>query len=401
MRVSLIVAAGGSGSRFKPPASSARSKKSRGHSGGLPSKLFFSLGGRPVLAHSLSAFQNFPEIEETVIAAPRESLAAIEALVRQNKWRNTRVVAGGQTRAESVWKAFQSTKSRNDWVMVHDGARPFIAPEILKALFREAPKADGVIVAKKVVPTLKEVRGKNQILRTVDRTFLFEAETPQLVRRKILKQAFQTLPGAFKATDEASMLEALKANVKVVAHEDWNPKITSYKDLELAEAYLNRNQAPARTGFGRDTHRLVKGRKFLLGGIRIPFEKGTLGHSDGDALLHAVCDAILGATGAGDIGEWFSDRNPEFKNIPSGKMLAAIFADALKKGWQAVHVDTVILLEKPKLGPYKLKMKKNIAKLLGLPEDAVSVKAKTAEGLGPEGEGKSVTCEAVITLIKR
>ncbi len=395
MRISLIIAAGGSGTRFKPPG------KSQSLSPAPPSKLFFSLGARPVLAHSLSTFQNFPEIEETVIAAPRESLRAIRALVRQNKWRRVKVVVGGRTRAESVWKAFQNTQVRNEWVMVHDGGRPFISVGILKNLFREANDADGVIAAKKVVPTLKEVGEGRKILRTVDRASLYEAETPQLVRRKMLKQAFQTLPGAFKATDEASMLEALNAKVKVVTHDDWNPKMTTYKDLELAEAYLSRNQVLPRNGFGRDTHRLVAGIKFLLGGIHIPFGKGPLGHSDGDALLHAICDAILGATGAGDIGEWFSDRDPKFKNIPSPQMLKSILEGASQKGWKPAHLDTIIILEKPKLGAYKLKMKKNIAKLLGLPVDAVSIKAKTAEGLGPEGEGLAITCEALISMRKK
>ncbi len=401
MRVSLIVAAGGSGTRFKPPSPGVKTKQEQ------PSKIFFSLGSRPVLAHSLSLFQSFPEIEETVIAAPKESLGAVEKLVRANQWRKVKVVQGGATRAESVWKALQNTKARNEWVMVHDGARPFISKAVLKDIFREAPNADGVIAAKKVVPTIKEAGEDKRILRTVDRTSLYEAETPQLVRRRMLKKAFQVLPGAFKATDEASMLEALKANVKVVTHEDWNPKITTFKDLELAEAYLSAKGGSAsggnpsffwRTGFGRDTHRLVPKRKFLLGGIRIPFEKGPLGHSDGDALLHAVCDAMLGAAGAGDIGGWFSDRDPKFKNIPSARMLTEILKGVAEKGWKPEHLDTVIILEKPKLMPYKQKIRANIAKLLGVKEENVSIKAKTAEGLGPEGEGKAITCEALITM---
>jgi len=125
-------------------------------------------------------------------------------------------------------------------------------------------------------------------------------------------------------------------------------EITTYKDFELAEAYLNQF-ALIRTGFGRDTHRLVEKRKLLLGGIHIPFEKGPLGHSDGDALLHAIIDGILGATGAGDIGDWFSDKDPKFKNIASTKMLQAILADVQQKGFCVTHVDTVTILEKTKI----------------------------------------------------
>ncbi len=153
-----------------------------------------------------------------------------------------------------------------------------------------------------------------------------------------------------------------------------------------------------RVGIGYDIHALVKGRRLMLGGVEIPYPKGLLGHSDGDALLHAVSDAVLGAIGAGDIGEWFSDKNPKTKNIASSKILRAVLDDAAKRGWKIEHLDSVILLEKPKLGEMKKKIRANLAALLGLEEEAVSVKAKTAEGLGPEGEGLAVTCEALVTV---
>ena len=135
-----------------------------------------------------------------------------------------------------------------------------------------------------------------------------------------------------------------------------------------------------------------------MGGIRISFEKGPLGHSDGDALLHAVTDAILGAIGAGDIGDWFSDRDPKFKNIASSKILEKALEEIAKKGWRVRNVDTVIILERPKLGTYKKLIRENLAKLLELAPEEVSIKAKTAEGLGPEGEGLAVTCEALVTM---
>jgi 2-C-methyl-D-erythritol 2,4-cyclodiphosphate synthase len=144
----------------------------------------------------------------------------------------------------------------------------------------------------------------------------------------------------------------------------------------------------------------VKGRKFYLGGIVIPSPKGALGHSDGDALLHAIADAILGAIGAGDIGEWFSDRDPKFKNIRSTRILATILAEAKRRGWQPYHADTNIILETPKLYKHKPRIRKSVAKLLGLPEKDVSIKARTREGLGPEGEGLAVTCETVVSMKK-
>ncbi len=214
-------------------------------------------------------------------------------------------------------------------------------------------------------------------------------------------KAYKQNPKAFEATDEAGLLEAIGAHVRVMPHGEWNPKLTTVTDLMLAKAMTEKNIAQeVRVGIGFDTHRLIKGRKFYLGGNVIPSPKGALGHSDGDALLHAITDAILGAIGAGDIGEWFSDRDPKFKNIRSTKILGVILAEAKKRGWQPYHVDTNIILEAPKLYTYKSKIRKGVAKCLRLPEQDISIKARTREGLGPEGEGLAVTCEAVVSMRK-
>lgn len=392
MGASLIIAAGGSGSRFlKTLRSSSKT------AGSFPSKLFYPLAGKPLLEHTLAAFQENPRIQETVIAAPRGVENFIRALAKKNQWHSVKVVRGGETRAQSVWNALQKSNSKNKVVLVHDGARPFITAENLERLFEATQKHDAILLGKKVVPTIKEINSEGVVKRTIDRNFLVEAETPQVMKRDLLERAYREVPQAFQVTDEASLVEALGAPVHVVTHEGWNPKITTYKDFELAEAYLNQNR-PTRTGFGRDTHRLVPKRKFWLGGLVIPHDKGPQGHSDGDALIHAVIDAILGAMGKGDIGDWFSDQDAKFKNIASSKMLKKVLEETKTAGFQIQHVDTVVILEKPKLGTYKKQMKQHLAKLLDLREDAVSIKAKTAEGLGPEGEGLAITCEAVVTI---
>ena len=389
MKISLIVAAGGSSTRF------FKSSPNAAHS-----KLFFPLQGKPILARSLDSFQKVSEITETVIAAPKGLELPIRQMT-QGMRGNIRLVRGGKTRAESVWNALQKTSPKNNWVMVHDGARPFIKAETLQHLLKGAQGVDGIILAKKVVPTIKQVNVRGHVQRTVDRASLYEAETPQLVRREVLKKAYRDNELAFEATDEASLLESIDASVKVYSHEDWNPKLTHFHDLELADAYLNRLNPPVvRSGFGRDTHRLVEKRKMILGGVTIPFSKGPLGHSDGDALLHAICDAILGATGQGDIGEWFSDQDSKFKNMASTKMLQKIVDDLSQDQWKVEHVDTVVILERPKLVSYKTKIRNKISKILKIPSDCVSIKAKTLEGLGPEGEGKAVTCEAFVTVRK-
>lgn len=404
MRASLIIAAGGSGSRFKKgllSGSAAGAHSREALRAGKISKLFFPLLGKPLLAHTLSAFQRIPQITETVIAVPPGAEAAVKKLAKAHRWQGVKIVRGGKTRSESVWKALQKTDRKNAWVLVHDGARPFVDKGALQNLFESSKNSEAMILARKVVPTIKEAAEDGAVKRTLDRNVLFEAETPQMVKRELLKRSYDAHHDAMNATDESSLVEALGVKVKLVAHDGWNPKITTVKDFELAEAYLQKNEAAlTRNGFGRDTHRLVPKRKMILGGVRIPFNKGPLGHSDGDALLHAVTDAILGAIGMGDIGDWFSDRDPKFKNIASGKILKKVLEEAAKKGWQVRNVDTVIILERPKLGPRKQKIRENLAKLLGLDAEVVSIKAKTAEGLGPEGEGLAVTCEALVTVKK-
>jgi len=397
MRVSLIIPAAGLSSRFQQSLGPSGKKISP-----CSSKLFYELNGEPVLLRTLRAFGKISQIHETIVAVSPEMRSEVRGWTRLIRGSKVRWIPGGKTRAESVWRALQKTSPRSDWVMVHDGARPLVTPELIRQVLQAGKDWDGVILARKVVPTIKKVLTEDgRILETVDRSTLYEAETPQLVRREVLLKAYKQNPKAFEATDEAGLLEAIGAHVRVMPHGDWNPKLTTVTDLTLAKAMIEKNiSKETRVGIGFDTHRLVQGRKFYLGGVVIPSPKGALGHSDGDALLHAITDAILGAIGAGDIGEWFSDRDPKFKNIRSTKILGAILAEAKKRGWQPYHVDTNIILETPKLYAYKPKIRKSVAKCLGLPEQDVSIKARTREGLGPEGEGLAVTCEAVVSMRK-
>ncbi len=392
IRAALIIAAGGNGTRF---ADSLPKNKADDHA--ALSKLFCTLGGQSVLARSLKAFGQCKEIQEIIVAAPLEAKKQTLAIADGLKIKNFACVKGGATRAESVYNALRAVKSDADWIMVHDGARPLVEAAALQNLIQSAGSVDGVILARKVVPTIKEADSEGNILRTVDRSALYEAETPQLVRRDLLSRAYQNKTKAFQATDEASLIESVKGKTKVVTHTGWNPKITTFKDLELAEAYLSKG-AQTRTGFGRDLHRLVKGRKLYLGGLHIPFELGSLGHSDGDVILHSIADAILGAIGAGDIGEWFSDKDPKFKNMRSEKFLEAILAECEKRSAVIENVDTVVTLERPKLAGYKSKIKTRVAQILNISENQISIKAKTNEGLGPEGEGLAVSCEALVTM---
>lgn len=396
MGVSLIIAAGGSGKRFQK----AQNRKGR------LGKLFFSLGGKPLLRHTLDSFCSFPAIREILVAVPPGTEKWVKNHVLKGHLGPTvRLVRGGRSRAESVWNALRRSSPENPWVMVHDGARPFPPRKAVLTLLKKRGQADGFVLARPVVPTLKRVSPTSgRILGTVDRAHLFEAETPQLMSRASLMEAYRRHSRPFEATDEASLLEAMGKQVKVLKHSGWNGKITTPEDFHLAEAYYASGKAgrpvpsSMKMGFGRDTHRLVEGRRLYLGGVPIASPKGALGHSDGDALLHAISDAVLGAIGAGDIGEWFSDRDPRTKNIRSGKILKKVLEEARQRHWVPSHVDSCIVLERPRLGPCKRKIRRKVAGLLGLEETEVSIKAKTMEGLGPEGEGLAVTCEALVEM---
>ncbi len=395
-RVSLIVAGGGSGERFR------KALKSRGKTVKAASKIYLELAGLPVLVRALNNLASVKEIRETVLAVPASSVPETRAMLKLHGLGQVKVVAGGKTRALSVLNALKQTSPSNPVVLVHDGARPLIDSKAVLKLIREAKGFDGAVLASPIAATVKQVDLKNyRIEKTLDRNVLFAAETPQLARRSLLLKAYKTLASAAQATDEASLVEAAGGRVRIVTHDGWNPKITTPQDFELAEAYLAGTQKmETRTGFGRDTHRLVKGRKFWLGGLHIPHDLGPLGHSDGDALLHAVVDAILGCLCKGDIGDWFSDKSAKFKNMPSSKFVEVIMKEAAKDGWTPAHVDSVVTLERPKLGPYKKRMAARIAALLGLKASQVSVKAKTAEGLGAEGQGLAVTVEALVTMTR-
>ena len=397
MRVSLIVPAAGLSSRFHQSCLSSDEKLTA-----KSSKLFYRVGGEPVLLKTLKVFRHIPEIKELIVAISPEMRREVRGWEQELTGMKVRWILGGNTRAESVLKELRKTSDRSEWIMVHDGARPMIKASTIRRIMKAAGGWDGVILAKKVVSTIKKVLTEDgHINETVDRESLYEAETPQFVRRSVLVRAYKENSKALVATDEAGLLEAIGARVRVLPHGDWNPKLTTLPDLMIAKAMTEKNSSnEVRVGIGFDTHRLVEGRKFYLGGVVIPSSKGSLGHSDGDALLHSVSDAILGAIGAGDIGEWFSDRDPKYKDIRSTKILSAILAEAKRRGWEPYHVDTNTILESPKLYKHKSIIRKSLAKCLGISGMDVSIKARTREGLGPEGEGLAVTCQAVVSMRK-
>ncbi len=382
MRNSAIITAGGMGNRMGRNV--------------LP-KQFWMLGDMTVLEYSVSAFESSHLIEEIIVSVPEKyvKLAKDILLVGGKYNKIKKIVIGGNTRGESVYNALLAV-SDTDNVVIHDAARPFISVGFINKMLRMMGMKKALISAKPVVPTLKNVSG-SKINFTVSRKGLWEAETPQVFNKNLLLKAFESING-YDFTDEASLCEKLGIDVYVLHNKDINFKITDMKDYILAKNITEGNMI--RVGIGYDIHRLVKGNDLIIGGIKIPFDRGCLGHSDGDPLIHAIVDAMLGALSLGDIGEHFPTKSKRYKNIESKVILEKTMAKVRREGYEIINIDTIIIVERPNLAEYKGKMKENIASILGIDLDKVSVKAKTREGLDSEGSGFSISAQAVVTLKK-
>jgi 2-C-methyl-D-erythritol 4-phosphate cytidylyltransferase/2-C-methyl-D-erythritol 2,4-cyclodiphosphate synthase len=381
--VSAIIAAGGRGLRF----------------GGASPKQLLTLGGRPILARSVDAFVGSDVISEIVVALPAD-LAAAPPPYLQDRAKPVTVVSGGDQRRGSVANAFARVSDRADIVVIHDAARPLVSGDLIRRTVAAASEAGAAIAAIRAHDTVKQTDGHGAITATLPRERIYLAQTPQAFRVSVLREALR-LGG--DATDEAMLAEQAGHVVRVVDGDPRNLKITTPDDLTMAE-HLARSteQSPSlRIGNGYDLHRLVAGRPLILGGVHIPFEKGLEAHSDGDAICHAVTDAVLGASGAGDIGSHFPDSDPAWKNADSIELLrraAAIVRDA---GYAIANVDVVVIAQKPKLAPHVESIRGNVAVALGCDASQVSVKGKTNEGVDSMGAGESIAVHAVALLSRR
>ncbi len=347
------------------------------------------------MERSLAIFLQVKQVGEIVIAVSPTFQKEFRNQLKIKSPIPIRCVKGGKTRAESVWNALRSTSKHTTHVFIHDGARPLVKPKWIRELINSLNGSDGAVLGRMAVPTVKKLDSQSgEIIETLNRSELFEAETPQLFRKSVLINAYQVLgKNAFQATDDSSIVEMAGGSVKPVVHEGSNLKITTVDDLKLAEKMIGSKNNEIRFGLGFDKHRLVPKRRFLLGGLRIPAPFGPLGHSDGDPLLHAIVDGMLGALGLGDIGDFFPDTSAKYKNMSSGVMIKKTIHLIGEKGFQVFQIDSTVFLEKPKLGPHKKKIQKKLSQIFNIPISQVSVKAKTAEG-----KSVAVSAQALVVL---
>jgi 2-C-methyl-D-erythritol 2,4-cyclodiphosphate synthase len=289
-------------------------------------------------------------------------------------------------------------------VAVHDGARPLIAPKDIRRCLETAERHGAAIMGVPVKDTLKAVRPDTSIRNTVARESLWQAQTPQVVRTDLLKKAFARADqDNFIGTDEASLLEHGGWPVMMVQGSETNLKITRMDDLLMAEALLMRKQSSSevRIGHGFDAHRLVAGRPLILGGLEISHAFGLLGHSDADVLTHALCDAILGAIGAGDIGRHFPDSDPQYKGISSIRLLVQVIELAAAQHFHLHNADITVVAEHPKLAPHFPTMRKLLAEACRVEPDAINLKASTTEKMGYTGREEGISAHAVVLMTSR
>lgn len=392
-----ILAAGGTGSRM----AAARPKQ------------LLLLAGEPILVRSCRALLQVSSLAEIVVVAPAAYLEECQSVCRvflcPQQMARLSFTPGGKTRQDSVRAGLARLSPDISLILVHDAARPLVTLDLVERCLDSAQHHGAAIAALAVTDTLKEVdAATDEIRTTLDRSHLWQAQTPQVVRRDLLEQAFnKALQDDFQGTDEASLLEHVGMTVRVVTGSQKNLKITRPEDLVLAEALLEQDHRDEnkqtrhramKIGHGFDVHRLVSGRKLILGGVEIDYHLGLAGHSDADVVSHALIDALLGALGLGDIGRHFPDSDPQYKGVNSLLLLEKVWELAKTRGLALANADITIVCQAPKLMPYLAGMQEKLARSCQAGPEQVNIKATTTEQMGYTGRGEGIAAHAVILL---
>ena len=361
--------------------------------GGPVPKQYLTVDGLPVLVRTVRAFCSIKDVRVIAVMCPAGDVKFCQDMLAEHLHACTSGVGvvpavlvreGGDTRQQTVEKGLAVVGTEDPYVLMHDGARPFVSAEVI----------DGVIAALKsgadaAVPCVTPKSTIRTAEKTLDRSSLYEVQTPQGFRTELLAAAFEKArQDGFTGTDEASLAERAGAKITITEGSYANIKITTREDVPEM----------IRCGNGYDVHRLVSGRKLMLGCVEVPYEKGLLGHSDADVCAHAVADALLGAAGLRDIGYYFPDNAAETEGMAGSALLAETLRIINEAGFRPGNVDATIVAQRPKLSPFIGSMKAALAAALDMPEQNVAVKATTEEGLGITGSGEAISCFASATV---
>ena len=359
-------------------------------------KAFLPLVGKPMLLHTLEALMGSGLYDGVALVIRPDERERVRELLADAPG-EALLVDGGATRQQSVLNGLRALPDTCRYVAVHDAARPLVTYDILKATLDSAIEFGSGVACTPVTDTIKRVDGDGHV-STLDRSALRAVQTPQVFRLDMLLRAHEwAQANGIEATDDSALIEQSGGNVHLVAAPDGasNIKLTTPADLRYAEYAL---MGALRTGLGYDAHRLVEGRDLVLCGVKVPYERGLLGHSDADVATHALIDALLGAAGMGDIGRLFPDTDMKYKDICSIELLCEVVRRLSEAGMVVNNCDMTIVAQRPKLAPYIDEMRMTLSRVLGIDVNRINIKGKTTEGMGFEGEGKGISAQCVAAV---
>jgi len=365
-----------------------------------------SLAGRPLASYALAALRACPGVDEIIlIVAPEDVDRARRSLLRPGVPQSERVVAGGDTRQASVRAGLAEVSAAFDLVLVHDAARPFLKPRLVHDCLQAASAHGAAVAALPATDTVKEATPGGVVRATLDRSRLWLVQTPQAFRLPLLVEAHEAaLREGLGGTDDASLVEQFGHPVHIVPGDPDNIKITRPEDVRRSEQILSQGRdsvsrdTATRSGIGYDAHTFAEDRPLILAGVRLRSRRGLLGHSDADVVCHAVCDALLGAIAAGDIGQHFPDSDPQYAGISSLSLLTRVAHIVRESGWEIGNVDAIVIAEEPRMAPHISDMRRALAEAMATQIENVNLKAKTTEGMGFTGRSEGIASHAVAVL---
>jgi 2-C-methyl-D-erythritol 4-phosphate cytidylyltransferase/2-C-methyl-D-erythritol 2,4-cyclodiphosphate synthase len=385
-RVSLIVVAAGRGARF----------------GGAIPKQYALCAGRPLLCHTLEALTAAHEFCAVTVVIHPDDRRLYETTVGQLSGLASAMLTppalGGATRQRSVHSGLRAqVGTRPDIVLIHDGARPFPSRKLILRAIEAAEIYGAAVPATPMTDTIKQVDAEGRIVASPERASLRAVQTPQAFRFDRILEAHEKVARA-DLTDDAAVIEAAGCAAFVFEGDPDNGKVTTMQDLQDAEARLTSRAMEVRVGQGFDIHAFAPGEGVWLGGVRIPHDRKLEGHSDADVALHAIADAIYGALGEGDIGAHFPPTEPRWRGADSSIFLAHAAERVRTRGGVIAHIDTTLICEAPKIGPYREVIRARISEIAGIEVARTGLKATTSEGLGFTGRREGIACLATATI---
>lgn len=388
MKASCIIACAGSGSRC-----------ALGYN-----KLLYEVCGKTILEHTLKNFIDITEIKEIILSASAEDYDKVKAIaLSQFVNLPIKVVSGGSTRSLSIKNCLSVASDKMDIVIIHDGARPYIERADIMSVMEAAYKYNAAVITHPIIDTLKRIDEDGNMISESREKFC-TVSTPQAFNLNEIIRAYGKIDYNSVFTDDTEVYaQYIRTDIIQIPASNHNKKITTMEDIKEYEKFMSGCQMlendTYKVGVGYDVHRMVEGRELIIGGVKIPYEKGLLGHSDADVLLHAIMDSVLSAMGEKDIGNQFPDSDNEYKDIDSKILLGKVMEMVNKNNYKINNISATVIMEKPKLSIYIDDIKKKISNITYVPLDNIGIMATTTEKLGIVGRGEGVACYAICSLV--